>query len=75
MQEYYDVMEALGRKLMRAFALALGLEEAYFDRWLNAPMTTLGPLHYPPQKRADYRRPNRRRRAYRLWLPDHAGAG
>jgi isopenicillin N synthase-like dioxygenase len=50
MQEYYDVMEGLGRRLMRAFALALGLEEQYFDRWLKSPMTTLGPLHYPPQK-------------------------
>lgn len=49
MQEYYGVMEALGRELMRAFALALGLEENYFDRWLDTPMTTLGLLHYPPQ--------------------------
>jgi isopenicillin N synthase-like dioxygenase len=29
--------------------LALGLEEGYFDHWLNTPMTTLGLLHYPPQ--------------------------
>ena len=50
MQEYYDVMERLGRQLMRAFALALGLDEKYFEHWLNTPMTTLGPLHYPPQK-------------------------
>jgi isopenicillin N synthase-like dioxygenase len=49
MQDYYDVMEALGRQLMRAFALALGLEEGYFEQWLNTPMTTLGLLHYPPQ--------------------------
>jgi isopenicillin N synthase-like dioxygenase len=49
MQEYYAVMEALGRTLMRAFALALDLDEGYFDRWLTTPMTTLGPLHYPPQ--------------------------
>jgi len=49
MQEYYDVMEALGRQLMRAFALALGLREDWFDRWLTTPMTTLGLLHYPPQ--------------------------
>ncbi len=47
--EYYDAMEALGREMMHAFALALSLEETYFDRWLTAPMTTLGPLHYPPQ--------------------------
>jgi isopenicillin N synthase-like dioxygenase len=28
----------------------LGLQAEYFDNWLNAPMTTLGPLHYPPQQ-------------------------
>ena len=50
MEEYYRVMEALGRRLMHAFALALGLEETWFDRWLHTPMTTLGLLHYPPQK-------------------------
>ncbi len=49
MQAYYDVMEALGRRLMQAFAMALGLDENYFDHWLNTPMTTLGLLHYPPQ--------------------------
>ncbi len=50
MQEYYDAMEKLGRTLLQAFAGALGLEQTYFDGWLEAPMTTLGPLHYPPQK-------------------------
>jgi isopenicillin N synthase-like dioxygenase len=49
MQEYYDETEMLGRKLMRAFASALGLNETYFDGWLKSPMNTLGPLHYPPQ--------------------------
>jgi isopenicillin N synthase-like dioxygenase len=50
MQEYYAAMEALGRRLLQAFAGALELPEAYFDAWLEAPMTTLGPLHYPPQQ-------------------------
>jgi isopenicillin N synthase-like dioxygenase len=49
MQTYYDAMEALGREMLHAFALALDLDETYFDNWLTAPMTTLGPLHYPPQ--------------------------
>jgi isopenicillin N synthase-like dioxygenase len=48
-QKYYDAMEALGREMLHAFALALKLPEDYFDGWLTAPMTTLGPLHYPPQ--------------------------
>jgi isopenicillin N synthase-like dioxygenase len=49
MEAYYAAMERLGRELLHAFALALELPETYFDHWLNAPMTTLGPLHYPPQ--------------------------
>jgi isopenicillin N synthase-like dioxygenase len=49
MEAYYGAMEALGRELLHAFALALGVAEGYFDGWLTAPMTTLGPLHYPPQ--------------------------
>jgi isopenicillin N synthase-like dioxygenase len=49
MQEYYDAMEALGRRLLQAFAASLGVDETYFDGWLDVPMTTLGPLHYPPQ--------------------------
>lgn len=48
LQEYYDAATDLGRKLMQAFALALELPEDWFDRWLTLPMTTLGPLHYPP---------------------------
>jgi isopenicillin N synthase-like dioxygenase len=50
MQSYYDEMEALGRILLGAFAEALSLPAYYFDGWLNTPMTTLGPLHYPPQR-------------------------
>jgi isopenicillin N synthase-like dioxygenase len=50
MQEYYDPMEALGRVLLQAFAAALNVGETYFDGWLKSPMTTLGPLHYPPQR-------------------------
>ncbi len=49
MEEYYNAMEALGREMLHAFALALEIPETYFDFWLEAPMTTLGPLHYPPQ--------------------------
>lgn len=50
MQEYYDRLVGLGKELLHALALALGLEERYFDGWLDTPMTTLGPLHYPPQR-------------------------
>jgi isopenicillin N synthase-like dioxygenase len=50
MTAYYDAMTALGREMLHAFALALGIPEQNFDGWLTAPMTTLGPLHYPPQR-------------------------
>ena len=50
MQRYYDALVELGRLIMRAFALALGLEEDHFEALLTEPMTTLGPLHYPPQQ-------------------------
>jgi len=49
MTAYYNAMEQLGRHMLHAFALALDLPKTYFDGWLTAPMTTLGPLHYPPQ--------------------------
>ncbi|MDE8350111.1 MAG: 2-oxoglutarate and iron-dependent oxygenase domain-containing protein, partial [Acidocella sp.] len=49
MQDYYDRMTGLGTEMLRAFAMSLGLDTHYFDRWLTTPMTTLGPLHYPPQ--------------------------
>jgi len=49
MERYYEACKDLGFQLMHAFALALELPEDYFDRWLDGPMATLGPLHYPPQ--------------------------
>ncbi len=50
MQNYYDTMVDLGRQLIGAFALALSLPEDFFAPWLDITMTTLGPLHYPPQR-------------------------
>lgn len=49
MQDYYEAMERLGRKLLRAFAMVLEIDGDYFDQFLGVPMCTLGPLHYPPQ--------------------------
>lgn len=49
MEEYYGALSQLGRRIMHAFALALDLPEDYFDEWLDGPMATVGPLHYPPQ--------------------------
>ena len=49
MQDYYERMVELGTLLLRAFAVALDLKPDYFEGWLEVPMTTLGPLHYPAQ--------------------------
>ena len=45
-QTYFDAVLAVGQRLHRAFALDLGLEEAFFDDKVNAPMATLRFLHY-----------------------------
>jgi isopenicillin N synthase-like dioxygenase len=49
MQGYYDEMVTLGRLMIGGFAEALGLGAEFFDPWLGVTMTTLAPLHYPPQ--------------------------
>jgi isopenicillin N synthase-like dioxygenase len=49
MQTYYDSLTALGAEILHAFAITLDLPETFFDEHLTTPMTTLGPLHYPPQ--------------------------
>jgi isopenicillin N synthase-like dioxygenase len=49
MRSYADAMAVLCNQIMRSFALALDLDECFFDQVLTEPMTMLGPLHYPPQ--------------------------
>lgn len=45
---YLERMVVLGRSLMSAFALGLGLPEDHFAPMLERPMTSLRLLHYPP---------------------------
>lgn len=47
--DYFDEMTRLSHELLRAFALALGLEETYFHRFYRKPLTQLSLIHYPPQ--------------------------
>lgn len=44
---YYEAAMALGHTIFRGFALALGLEEDYFERWLTKPPSQLRLVHYP----------------------------
>lgn len=44
---YYDEVFDLGRTLFRGFALALGLEEDAFTRYVNRPPSQLRLIHYP----------------------------
>jgi isopenicillin N synthase-like dioxygenase len=45
---YYRRVFALGRTLLRGFALALGLEETALDRFVLKPPSQLRLVHYPP---------------------------
>jgi isopenicillin N synthase-like dioxygenase len=47
--DYYRAMGALAQTLMRIFALALGLEEAYFDQKIDRHISRLRVRNYPAQ--------------------------
>ncbi len=47
---YFDAAWGLGRLLHRGFALDLGIEEAFFEDKLDAPLATLRLLHYPAHR-------------------------
>lgn len=48
-EKYFDDVVALGRKLLRLFALSLDLEETYFDAYTKGPACVARVIHYPPQ--------------------------
>jgi isopenicillin N synthase-like dioxygenase len=45
--DYYRRVEALARTLFRGFALAMGLNEDFFEAKLTAPPSQLRLIHYP----------------------------
>lgn len=51
-EAYYRAVFDLGRKLFSGFALALGLEENYFDSVANFPPSKLRMIHYPHDSQA-----------------------
>ena len=48
--EYYKAMEKLALKIMRALALALNLDNIFFDSYIDQPISALRMLNYPPIK-------------------------
>ena len=46
-QAYYSAMEDLAARVMRAFAVALGLDDNHFDPFIANPISALRALHYP----------------------------
>lgn len=53
---YYEAAMALGHTIFRGFALALGLDETYFEDLLKRPPSQLRLVHYPadPARVADW---------------------
>ena len=47
--DYFDAIDGVSANLLRAFALALDLEEDYLLGFYQKPMTQVSLLHYPPQ--------------------------
>jgi isopenicillin N synthase-like dioxygenase len=47
--DYFAEMESLSQRVLRAFALALELEEDWFLSFYRKPLTQVSLLHYPPQ--------------------------
>ena len=44
----YRMLEKTGIYVLRALALYIGLEETYFDKWVQNGNSILRPIHYPP---------------------------
>jgi isopenicillin N synthase-like dioxygenase len=54
-ERYFDETMALGKRLLRVFALSLGLEEGFFLQFTCKPMVQTRLFHYPPQTVPDER--------------------
>lgn len=47
-KETYKMLEKTAKYVLRALAIHLGLEEAYFDEYIKNGNSILRPIHYPP---------------------------
>ncbi|MEE9428397.1 MAG: 2OG-Fe(II) oxygenase family protein, partial [Paracoccaceae bacterium] len=48
-QVYYAEMEQLAARIMQVFAVALKLDQRFFDSFIDAPVSALRALNYPAQ--------------------------
>jgi isopenicillin N synthase-like dioxygenase len=48
--DYFDATIALGRQLLRVFAVAVGQDEGFFLQYARKPMVQSRLFHYPPQE-------------------------
>lgn len=56
MTTFFSTCQALHVQVMRAIALGLGLDEAFFDGFIDAADNNLRLLHYPPTPAAVFKR-------------------
>jgi isopenicillin N synthase-like dioxygenase/dienelactone hydrolase len=74
---YYDSMDRLGRRLLQAFAMALGQPRDAFDSQYRKPISQLRLLNYPAQETAMEEmlgaRPHRDAGMFTILLQDDAG--
>jgi len=52
MEGHYQDMQALAQTLLRAIALALDIDEDFFDQRFKDPVSVLRMIHYPPRQHA-----------------------
>lgn len=52
MEQHYANMQALAQTLLRAIALALGIERDFFDARFAEPISVFRMIHYPPRHTA-----------------------
>ncbi|WAG78432.1 2OG-Fe(II) oxygenase [Metapseudomonas furukawaii] len=52
MEQHYADMQALAQTLLRAIALALGIERDFFDQRFAEPISVFRMIHYPPRHAA-----------------------
>ena len=48
-EAYYKEMEILASKIMKIFAVALNLDETFFESYIDEPISALRALNYPAQ--------------------------